>query len=99
MLSWPAANIAFAADRSSELFAGLQPPAPDPALSLATDIPDWHKDAVVYHLWVAAFRDSDGDGIGDLRGIIQALDPLRELGVNTLWLSPSFESASGRVRC
>jgi alpha-amylase len=74
-------------------FAGLEPVAPNLAQSRAA-AEGWHKDAVVYHLWVAAFRDSDGDGIGDLRGIIQSLDTLRELGVNTLWLSPFFMSAS-----
>lgn len=74
-------------------FAGLEPVAPDPVQSLAA-AEGWHQDAVVYHLWVAAFRDSDGDGLGDLRGIIQSLDLLRDLGVNTLWLSPFFENAS-----
>src|SRR5687768_4741826 len=87
-------NRAAAADTPTPLFAGLDPAKPNRAQSLATDRSDWHKDAIVYHLWVAAFRDSDGDGIGDLRGIIQTLDPLQELGVNTLWLSPFFKSAS-----
>lgn len=76
------------------LFAGLEQARPDRAQSLPAERADWHKDAVIYHLWVAAFRDSDGDGIGDLRGIIQSLDTLRELGVNTIWLSPFFKSAS-----
>jgi alpha-amylase len=87
-------NSASAADAPAPLFAGLDSAMPDRAQSLVTDRSDWHKDAVVYHLWVAAFRDSDGDGLGDLRGIIQSLDTLRELGVNTLWLSPFFKSAS-----
>jgi alpha-glucosidase len=76
------------------LFAGLGQPAPDLAQSLATTADDWYKDAVVYHLWVSAFRDSDEDGIGDLCGVIQSLDALQQLGVNTLWLSPFFQSAS-----
>jgi alpha-amylase len=82
-----------AAETRPALFAGLEPVAPDPAQSLPAAA-GWHEDAVVYHLWVAAFRDSDGNGIGDLRGIIQSLDTLRDLGVNTLWLSPFFENAS-----
>jgi hypothetical protein len=65
---------------------------PDPALSLSSQVEDWHKDAVVYHLWVAAFHDSGGDGAGDLAGITERLDILRELGINTLWLSPSSGS-------
>jgi alpha-glucosidase len=85
-----------AADTTSsapELFTGLGPVAPDPGQSFRA-AEGWHKDAVVYHIWIAAFRDSDGDGIGDLRGIIQSLDVLRDLGVNALWLSPFFENAS-----
>jgi alpha-amylase len=89
-LIWPAQ-----ADNSPRpMFQGLPPAAPDPVQSLLTDRADWYKDAVVYHLWVASFRDSNDDGIGDLRGIIQSLDTLRDLGVNTLWLSPFFTSAS-----
>jgi alpha-amylase len=87
-------NSVSAAHTPAPLFAGLDPAMPDRAQSLVTHRSDWYKDAVVYHLWVAAFRDSDGDGLGDLRGIIQSLDTLRELGVNTLWLSPFFKSAS-----
>lgn len=84
----------FAADPPPSLFAGLPPVAPDAAQSLTADRADWYKDAIVYHLWVPAFRDSNADGIGDLPGIIQGLDTLRDLGVNTLWLSPFFESGS-----
>ena len=53
-------NGAAAAETPTRLFAGLDPAKPDRAQSLATDHSDWHKDAIVYHLWVAAFRDSDG---------------------------------------
>jgi alpha-amylase len=84
---------ATAAESPPALFAGLEPVAPDPAQSLPA-AEGWHRDAVVYHVWLAAFRDSDGNGIGDLRGIIQSLDTLRDLGVNALWLSPFFENAS-----
>jgi alpha-amylase len=79
---------------ASNLFAGLEKPAPIPELSLSSAVADWHKDAVVYHVWVASFRDSDGDGIGDLNGIRHSLDVLRDLGVNAIWLSPFFTSAS-----
>jgi alpha-amylase len=89
----PVTRATVAAETAPGLFAGLGPVAPDPAQSLPA-AEGWHKDAVVYHVWIAAFRDSDGDGIGDLRGIIQSLDILRELGVNALWLSPFFQNAS-----
>lgn len=54
--------------------------------------PGWHRDAVIYHIWVKAFADGiHQDGIGDLPGIQSRLDYLQSLGVNTLWLSPIFE--------
>ena len=54
--------------------------------------PLWYKDAIFYELRVGAFSDSDGDGVGDFRGLTQRLDYLRELGVNTLWLLPFYPS-------
>src|SRR5258705_2641894 len=78
----------------AKLFEGVAAVRPDAGLSLKTDVQDWYKDAVVYHLWVASFRDSDSDGIGDLKGIIAGLETLKELGVNCLWLSPFFKSSS-----
>jgi oligo-1,6-glucosidase/alpha-glucosidase len=61
-----------------------------PATRSAT-IP-WWEPAVVYQIYPRSFQDSDGDGIGDLRGIEQRLDYLAELGVDALWLSPIFPS-------
>lgn len=52
----------------------------------------WWKDAVVYQIYPRSFQDSDGDGVGDLRGIIQRLDYLAALGVDVLWISPIFAS-------
>lgn len=49
---------------------------------------DWYKDAVIYEVFVRAFVDSNGDGIGDLPGLTTRLDYLHDLGVNTLWLLP-----------
>ncbi len=54
--------------------------------------PLWYKDAVFYELYPRAFFDSNGDGHGDLRGILSKLDYLRDLGVDVLWLLPIFES-------
>jgi maltose alpha-D-glucosyltransferase/alpha-amylase len=50
--------------------------------------PLWYKDAIIYELHVRAFADSDGDGIGDFRGLTQKLDYLQDLGVTALWLLP-----------
>ena len=56
------------------------------------DRPAWHKTAVFYEVPVYAFRDSDGDGIGDFAGLTSKLDYLSWLGVDCLWLPPFFES-------
>lgn len=53
---------------------------------------DWIKDLVIYQIYPRSFYDSNGDGIGDLPGILQKMDYLEELGVNALWLSPVFRS-------
>src|SRR5207248_2547531 len=52
----------------------------------------WWRDAVVYQIYPRSFQDSDGDGIGDLRGIAQRLDHLVCLGVDAFWLSPIYPS-------
>lgn len=52
----------------------------------------WWKKAVVYQIYPKSFQDSDGDGIGDLQGIIKRLDYLETLGINAIWLSPVFKS-------
>ena len=48
--------------------------------------PLWYKDAIIYQMHVKAFHDANGDGIGDFAGLIQKLDYIQELGVNTIWL-------------
>lgn len=52
----------------------------------------WYKNAVIYQIYPRSFCDSNGDGIGDIKGIISKLDYLGELGVNAIWLSPCFKS-------
>ena len=52
----------------------------------------WWKESVVYQIYPRSFYDSNGDGIGDLRGIIAKLDYLKELGVDVVWLSPVYQS-------
>jgi len=61
--------------------------------SLASEKPDkWWQKTIAYEIYVKSFKDSDGDGIGDLRGIISELDYLRELGVGVIWLTPCYVS-------
>ena len=52
----------------------------------------WWKESVVYQIYPRSFQDSNGDGIGDLPGIIRRLDYLKELGVDVLWISPFYKS-------
>jgi maltose alpha-D-glucosyltransferase / alpha-amylase len=54
--------------------------------------PLWYKDAVIYELHVKTFSDSDGDGIGDFRGLIEKLDYLQELGITAIWMLPFYPS-------
>lgn len=53
---------------------------------------DWWKNSVVYQIYPRSFKDSNGDGFGDLQGIIEKLDYLKELGIDVIWLSPVFDS-------
>jgi maltose alpha-D-glucosyltransferase/alpha-amylase len=52
----------------------------------------WYKDAIIYEVHVRAYRDSNGDGVGDFRGLIEKLDYIRDLGVTALWLLPFYPS-------
>jgi oligo-1,6-glucosidase len=54
--------------------------------------PKWWKEAVVYQVYPRSFKDSNGDGIGDLKGITSKLDYIQGLGVNVIWLSPHYDS-------
>jgi maltose alpha-D-glucosyltransferase / alpha-amylase len=56
------------------------------------DQTDWYKDAIIYQLHIKAFFDSTNDGIGDFAGLLQKLDYVQALGVNTLWLLPFYPS-------
>lgn len=82
--------------------APAPPPASPPAPALLRDAPAWTRDAVCYEIFVRSFADSDGDGVGDLNGLIARLDYLNDgrpettgdLGVSCIWLMPIMESPS-----
>ena len=57
-----------------------------------SETPAWWKEAVFYQIYPRSFKDSNGDGVGDLRGITEKLDYLKELGVDAIWLSPVYDS-------
>jgi len=66
---------------------------PDRSTSpISANDPLWYKDAIIYQTHVKAFRDSNGDGYGDFPGLIQKLDYIQSLNVNTLWLLPFYPS-------
>lgn len=52
----------------------------------------WWKESVVYQIYPRSFKDSNGDGIGDIKGITEKLDYLKELGIDVIWLSPVYQS-------
>ncbi len=52
----------------------------------------WWKEAVVYQIYPRSFKDSDGDGVGDLKGVISKLDYIKSLGVDVVWINPIFSS-------
>ncbi|MCX7845659.1 MAG: alpha-amylase family glycosyl hydrolase [Dictyoglomaceae bacterium] len=70
-------------------------------LNFSNDIP-WHRNLVFYEIFIRSFADSNGDGTGDLRGLIEKLDYLndgdpnteKDLGINAIWLMPLFPSSS-----
>ncbi|UFN47284.1 maltose alpha-D-glucosyltransferase [Roseomonas sp. OT10] len=73
---------------AATILAGTAP-APGPA---GEQDPHWYRDAVIYQLHVKSFFDSNNDGVGDFPGLLQKLDYLQELGVDTLWLLPFYPS-------
>jgi maltose alpha-D-glucosyltransferase/alpha-amylase len=80
---------------NGDLTATGEQAVPDPLSERAetlSDDPLWYKDAIIYELHVKAFFDSDANGVGDFRGLIEKLDYVRDLGVNCIWLLPFFPS-------
>ena len=52
----------------------------------------WYKGAVIYQVYPRSFQDTNGDGIGDIKGIIDRIDYIKSLGVDAIWVSPFFKS-------
>jgi alpha-glucosidase len=66
--------------------------APAPHAATATGTATWWRGAVIYQIYPRSFRDTNGDGIGDLAGIVEGLDYIASLGVDGIWISPFFTS-------
>lgn len=73
----------FGCEKSKEIYDSKAP---------KIDSPEWYKEVVFYQIYPRSFKDSDGDGIGDLKGIIEELDYLEDLGVGGIWLNPIYPS-------
>jgi oligo-1,6-glucosidase len=86
-----AAFIALAVLSSSSVTAE-SPSQPQPLQTANGYQRKWWKEAVVYQVYPRSFKDSNGDGIGDLKGITSELDYIQGLGVNVIWLSPHYDS-------
>lgn len=67
-------------------------PLPAPAVAKSTTAKPWWTHAVIYEIYPRSFQDSNGDGIGDLRGITSRLDYLKSLGIDAIWITPFFAS-------
>jgi alpha-glucosidase len=76
----------------SSAWAQTAPPAPQSAITTQPNDGPWWKHAVIYEIYPRSFQDSNGDGIGDLNGIIQRLGYLQSLGIDAVWLSPLYPS-------
>jgi alpha-amylase len=74
--------------------APVPPVAPISGLPQGTDGYPWWNDSVFYEIFVRSFKDNNGDGIGDINGLIEKLDYLQDLGVTGLWLMPIHPSPS-----
>ena len=81
-------------DISAVAPASIDTPLPPAATAVPPSVedPQWFKDAVIYQLHLKSFYDSNGDGVGDFRGLVEKLDYVAELGVTAVWLLPFYPS-------
>ena len=81
-------------DISAVAPASIDTPLPPATTAVAPSVedPQWYKDAVIYQLHLKSFFDSNNDGVGDFRGLIEKLDYVAELGVTAVWLLPFYPS-------
>jgi alpha-amylase len=87
----PRPSLAELATQAAIAKSATPPPLPSVRFN---DSVSWFREGIAYSLFVRSFRDSDGDGIGDLQGVIAQLDYLQGLGINTIWLLPVFKAGS-----
>ena len=57
----------------------------------------WYKEMSVYQIWPRSFKDGNGDGIGDIKGVMEKLDYIKSIGVDAIWFSPLYAYASWKL--
>ncbi|KAF2772755.1 glycoside hydrolase [Teratosphaeria nubilosa] len=77
---------------SSAIFPQKRIPRPGENVAIKDDDNIWWKNVVCYQVWPMSFLDSNGDGYGDIPGIISKLDYLKDLGIDCIWISPTYDS-------
>lgn len=77
---------------SIAIFTALAVAAISGQAQAKNDAPEWVSKAVFYQIYPSSFKDSNGDGVGDIQGVIDKLDYIKSIGVNTLWFNPMFSS-------
>ncbi|MDR3739487.1 MAG: alpha-glucosidase [Terracidiphilus sp.] len=81
-----AAMVLALASPAARMHAQAAPTAP------TSQVDEWWKHAVIYEIYPRSFQDSDGDGIGDIKGITSRLDYLKDLGIDAIWITPMYPS-------
>src|ERR1700751_2157165 len=76
------------------IFSSIESPGQQKTTSQANER-KWWKEAVVYQIYPRSFKDANGDGVGDLKGIISKLDYIKSLGIDVIWLNPIYSSPNG----
>lgn len=75
-----------------QAYGAAQTKAPEAIVQQSDTLPTWWKQAVFYQVYPRSFKDTNGDGIGDINGIIEKLDYLKTLGIDAIWINPHYDS-------
>ncbi|MEE4409828.1 MULTISPECIES: glycoside hydrolase family 13 protein [unclassified Serratia (in: enterobacteria)] len=75
-----------------QAYGATQAKAPEEIVQQSDTLPTWWKQAVFYQVYPRSFKDTNGDGIGDINGIIEKLDYLKTLGIDAIWINPHYDS-------